>query len=54
MIPIVVIASLIVGMVAGLWIKPARLEFCSTCGTSLGCLACREVRDGASRSRRTA
>ena len=54
MIPIVVIASLAVGMVAGLWIKPTHLEFCSTCGMSLACLACREVKDGAPRSRRTA
>lgn len=54
MISIVVIASLAVGVVAGLWIKPTHLEFCSTCGASLGCLACREVSDGAARSRRAA
>lgn len=33
MISIVVIASLMVGVLAGLWIKPTHLEFCSTCGT---------------------
>jgi hypothetical protein len=49
MISIVVIASLMVGVVAGLWIKPARLKFCSTCGMSLGCLACQEVNSGAPR-----
>jgi hypothetical protein len=54
MIPIVVIASLMVGVVAGLWIKPTHLQFCSTCGTSLGCLACQEVKDGAPRSRKPA
>lgn len=54
MIPIIVIASLVVGIVVGLWIKPTHLEFCSTCGASLECPACREVRDGAPRSRRTA
>lgn len=54
MIPIVVIASLVVGMVAGLWIKPSHLEFCSSCGTSLGCLVCQEVKDEAPRSRGSA
>lgn len=55
MIPIIVIviASLLVGVVAGLWIKPTR-QFCPSCGTSFGCLACQEVNSGAPRSRRTA
>ncbi len=54
MTPIIVIASLMVGIVVGLWIKPTHLKFCSTCGTSLGCLACQEVKDGAPRSGRAA
>jgi hypothetical protein len=53
MISIVVIASMPVGVVAGLWIKPTHLVFCSTCGMNLGCRACQEVRDGAPRSERT-
>lgn len=54
MVAIIVIASLMVGVLAGLWIKPARLEFCDTCGTSLGCMVCQEVKNGAPRSRRAA
>ena len=49
MIPIVVLASLMVGVLAGLWIKPVRLEFCTKCGASVGCVACREVKHEASR-----
>lgn len=49
MVPIVVLASLMVGVLAGLLIKPVRLEFCTKCGASMGCVACREVRHEASR-----
>ena len=44
LLPIAVIAAVVVGVVAGLWIKPARLEFCPQCGASMGCVACREVK----------
>ncbi len=53
MIIVIVIASLAVGVVAGLWIKPAHMEFCPICYATLGCLACREVEDGTPRSPRT-
>lgn len=49
LLPIAVIAALVVGVVVGLWIKPVRLEFCSKCGASMGCVACREVKHEASR-----
>lgn len=42
------VAGLVLGLLAGLWVKPSRQQYC-TCGSSLECMACfREVDNGAS------
>ena len=34
------VVGLVIGVLAGLLLKPARLQFSSCCGTTLGCMTC--------------
>lgn len=34
------VAGLALGLLTGLWAKPARQQFSTCCGTTLGCVTC--------------
>jgi hypothetical protein len=47
MVVIAAVASLVVGFVGGVLSLKAKNRWCPGCGTSLACLACEEVNNGA-------
>jgi hypothetical protein len=54
MLAIAAVAGLVIGLLAGLMLASGKGKWCPSCGRERDCVACQEVRDGASRSRRSA